>query len=327
MGKLTIPTFLFFLAFSLFLTKIKAQEVYVQKAYVHVPTLINPAFSGINPKGRANLWYQSQLLGLKNAPATRLLSVESPLLNGRIGVGLNLINDRNGFTGFNAVEFNGAYHIKFDKYYDEKSNHYLSFGLGFRASQYSIDLDVRGDGLDPRTNEPLSSGFVDFCFGSFYLKDGFFAGLSLYQLRRENPALFRGIEEPKSRPLVYLMTGYEKEWNGIWLKPLILLRSEENADLQADVQCGLGLTLANGSRIWGMPGFRFLRRGFQEGVSGMLNVGITHNVLEFGYQWVYPMRGLFGQQSHGISLGYLFQFSGSGGGQPAIKSKSGKSFF
>jgi type IX secretion system PorP/SprF family membrane protein len=327
MGKLTKPILLFFFVFSSILNEVIAQEVYVQKVYVHVPTLINPSFSGINPKGRVNLWYQSQLLGLKNAPATRLLSVESPLLNGRIGVGMNLINDRNGFTGFNAVEFNGAYHIKFDKYYDEKSNHYLSFGLGFRASQYSIDLDVRGDGLDPRTNEPLMSGFVDFCFGSFYLKDGFFAGLSLYQLRRENPGLFRSVEEPKSRPLVYLMTGYEKEVNGIWIKPLVLLRVEENADLHADVQCGVGLTLANGSRIWGMPGFRFLKRGFQEGVSGMLNAGITYNALEFGYQWVYPMRGLFGQQTHGISLGYLFQFSGSGGGQPTRNSKSGKSFF
>ncbi len=327
MGKLTIPTFLFFLAFSFFRTKLTAQDVYVQKAYVHVPNLINPSFSGINLKGRANLWYQSQLLGLKNAPATRLLSVESPLLSGRVGVGMNLINDRNGFTSFNAVEFNGAYHIKFDKYYEEKSNHYLSFGLGFKVSQYAIDMDVRGDGTDPRTNEPLNSGFVDFSFGSIYFKDGFTLGISLYQLRKENPTLFRHFEEPKSRPLVYLMTSYEKDLNGFWLKPLILLRSEENADLQADLQLGVGITMANGSKFWGMPGFRFLRRGFKDGVSGMLSLGITHNVLEFGYQWVYPMNGLFRQQTHGISLGYLFQLPGSFGGQSAKKNKSGKSFF
>jgi len=314
----------------LFLARVNpcyGQESYVQKAYVQIPTLLNPAFAGINVKGRAAVWYQRQLIGIKNAPTTRLISVETPLLNGRVGVGTNLINDVNGYSGFTGVEMSGAYHIKFDKFYDERSDHYLAFGIGIRANQYAIDKVIQGDGTDPRTNGDLSAGFVDFNFGSFYHQRGFFIGLSFYQLRKENPSLYRNLLEPKARPLVYLQGGFEKEVNGIWIKPIILIRSEQSADLQADIQVGAGLTLSNGGKLWAMPGFRLVTKGFNEGSSGMINLGITLNAFEFGYQWVYPMGGLFKQQTHGITLGYLFQVNGGSGGKPTINNKTGKNFF
>ena len=91
--------------------------------YVLNPLTINPAFAGNRGVMNIAAFYRKQWVGIKGAPETVSLTLDAPVANDKIGLGLLIINDKIGVTKENQFNTNYAYKIEMGK-------GVLSLGLG-----------------------------------------------------------------------------------------------------------------------------------------------------------------------------------------------------
>jgi type IX secretion system PorP/SprF family membrane protein len=214
--------------------------------------LINPATAGADGFTTMNLTAREQWIGFDgDAPRTHSICmqtriIENPLNSnrsakkqyfrknsGRVGIGGYLFNDQYGVFDQTGGQFTYAYHIPFD--YAQ-----LSFGIGLRAYQLTIDKDritleepddelVRN--MDPATFIP------EFDFGVFYTYPNLYAGLSvsqlsqsLVQLWNKGVSLYRGLREYK------LMGGYIFDISPEFkAEPSLLYKTTERFATQVDI--------------------------------------------------------------------------------------------
>jgi type IX secretion system PorP/SprF family membrane protein len=146
--------------------------------YVLNPLTINPAYAGNRGVMNIAAFYRKQWVGIKGSPETVSLSVDAPFRDNKMGLGLNVINDKIGVT--KETQFGANYSYKIDI-----KNGNLSFGLGAGLMVTNIawsDLVV----LDPGDEYLLidSKVFVvpAFSFGAYYSGDKYFAGFSIPKL-------------------------------------------------------------------------------------------------------------------------------------------------
>lgn len=90
--------------------------------YMLNPQAINPAFAG--NRGILNLtaFYRKQWVGVKGSPETISLAADIPFSNNKMGLGLNIMNDKLGVTRETQFSSSYAYKIAMKK-------GTLSFGL------------------------------------------------------------------------------------------------------------------------------------------------------------------------------------------------------
>jgi type IX secretion system PorP/SprF family membrane protein len=150
----------------------------VSDQYILNPLTINPAYAGGRGALNVAAFYRRQWIGITGAPETATLSADAPLLDGKLGVGLTIVNDKIGVTKQTSFNTNYSYKIKMGE-----GN--LSFGLGaglITTHTSWSDLVV----LDPGDEYYLinSSVFVvpAFSFGLYYNRQNYFAGFSIPKL-------------------------------------------------------------------------------------------------------------------------------------------------
>jgi len=150
----------------------------VSDQYILNPLTINPAYAG--GRGALNIaaFYRRQWVGITGAPETMTLAVDAPILDGKLGLGLTIVNDKIGVTKQTYFSSNYSYKIKM-------SEGNISFGLGaglITTNTAWSDLVV----LDPGDEFYLidSRVFVvpDFSFGIYFSQRNYFAGFSIPKL-------------------------------------------------------------------------------------------------------------------------------------------------
>ncbi len=195
--------------------------------YMFNSLAFNPAFAGSPEYMQVRLLYRNQWWGIEGAPTTQSLSVHSPVKE-RIGLGMNLINDKIGATGSTTANFSYAYRMPF-------GNGKLSIGLQAGFSNW------RADWNDLRFKDPASTdqSFSDmtpnhwlFNFGTgvFYYAPKYYIGISvphLYNndLRRD---VAEGVEVwAKQYRHYYFTAGAALPLRGdaLIFKPSILIKS------------------------------------------------------------------------------------------------------
>ncbi|NBL65226.1 type IX secretion system membrane protein PorP/SprF, partial [Flavobacterium sp. NST-5] len=97
--KTKIITFLIFAGFSPAFAQQDAQ--YTQ--YMYNTININPAYAG--SRGAMSFFglHRTQWVGLDGAPTTNAFSMNTPINNTNLGLGLSFVNDRIGPTDENAI--------------------------------------------------------------------------------------------------------------------------------------------------------------------------------------------------------------------------------
>jgi type IX secretion system PorP/SprF family membrane protein len=131
----------------------------------------NSAFAGSEDgKICASLIYRTQWLGFGSkekgqSPATFGGNIHAPLLNGKLGIGLNILSDKQGFESTLTPTLSIAYHHTFT------NQHKLSGGLGVGFIQKSLDgtkLKAQ-DPNDPSIpKESVNGNALDLNFGAYY---------------------------------------------------------------------------------------------------------------------------------------------------------------
>ncbi|MBD3581168.1 PorP/SprF family type IX secretion system membrane protein [Flavobacterium selenitireducens] len=209
-----------------------AQQDSQYTMYMYNTININPAYAG--SRGVMSLFglHRSQWVGMDGAPVTNAASLNSPIGESNLGIGLSFVNDRIGPTTENQFSADISYTIRTDEF------HKLSFGIKGTANMFGLD---RGKLTPEEQNDPsLQAVRNDFSpnigAGVYWHTDKYYIGLSVPNFIENNNWAENDRAINKERMNYYLIGGYVFDLNPMWkLKPAVLTKAITGAPLQVDV--------------------------------------------------------------------------------------------
>lgn len=287
------------------------QEILVSQ-YMFNGLLINPAYTGTHDYFSASALHRSQWVQFEKSPVTQVFSIDGPVANDKLGVGLLISNDKLGVTSELDVSANFSYKL-------DLGVGKLSFGIKAGFSSYSAKLsDVvvweSGDQVFERND--ISGEMVSkFGFGLYYYTEKFYAGLSVPNIYSMDDNLL--LEESQADGYFdqhyYFNTGYVFEPSSVFaVKPSILVKYQEAAPVEVDINCNLLFF----QKFWVGAGYRT-----GDAFIGMLEYNITPQ-LRAGYAYDFTTTDIadYSNGSHEIMVAYDF------GKNVGIKTRSPRYF-
>jgi type IX secretion system PorP/SprF family membrane protein len=259
--------------------------------YMYNMANINPAYAG--SRGLMSIFglYRTQWVGVDGAPTTSTFSINTPLENSRLGLGLSIINDRIGPTKENAISADLSYTVPTSEIFK------LSFGVKATANFFNLDPnklnpEVSGDENFQDFNNKVKSNFG---VGLYLHSNKAYIGLSVPMVLQNERYNNDDLAIYKEKITYYLSGGYVFDLSSdLKFKPAFLTKIVQGAPLQFDLsgnflfydKFGLG-----GSYRWS-SGFSALA-GFQ--LTDGLYIG-------YGYDTETTSLGNYNSGSHEIFL-------------------------
>lgn len=167
-----------FLSLGIFLSVgIMAQQTPRFSNYLFNKVIINPAAAGSNEYQEIMGSYRKQWVGFDGAPSTSFLSYDGSILQRRLGVGVQLVNDRVGALSSNGVMISAAPRVRLAR---EK---FLSLGLSVgyfnnRLNGSELTFKDQNERAIPAADENVS--VFDVKAGLYYKDDKYFGGISVF---------------------------------------------------------------------------------------------------------------------------------------------------
>ena len=200
--------------------------------YMYNTINVNPAYAG--SRGVLSVFglHRTQWVGLDGAPTTNAFSINSPINNSNLGVGLSFVNDKIGPTVENMISADLSYTIKTSESYK------LSFGIKGTANLFNLDVNKlkiqnQGDPLLQNLNNNFSPNVGA---GVYFHSDKSYLGLSVpnfFETKRYDDndiAVYRELMN------WYLIGGYVFDLSSkLKFKPAFLTKVVEGAPLQLDL--------------------------------------------------------------------------------------------
>lgn len=202
--------------------------------YMYNTVNINPAYAG--SRGALSIFglHRSQWVGLEGAPTTNAFSINTPIADSKVGLGLSFVNDRLGIMVENNISVDVSYSLDLN---DRGSK--LSFGLKATANLLNTEYS-RLNKYNP--NDPLIMHDIESEFspnigaGVYWHNEKSYVGLSVpnfLENTRFEDGIYSGMNQ---RMHFFLMGGHVFEINPMLkFKPAVLFKGVEGAPLQADV--------------------------------------------------------------------------------------------
>jgi type IX secretion system PorP/SprF family membrane protein len=200
--------------------------------YMYNTINVNPAYAG--SRGVLSIFglHRTQWVGLDGAPVTNTASVNSPISNSNLGVGLSFVDDRIGPTREDVISADLSYSIQTSEDYK------LSFGIKGSANLFNLDVTK----LNPESaNDPLlqnlSNDFSPNVGAGIYLhSDKLYLGASVPNFFETKRYDDNTIAVYKERMNFYFIGGYVFDLTpSLKFKPAFLTKLVEGAPLQLDV--------------------------------------------------------------------------------------------
>jgi type IX secretion system PorP/SprF family membrane protein len=285
------------LIFMFFTVVCSAQQDSQYTQYMYNTIAINPAYAG--SRGALSVFglYRTQWVGLDGAPETSTFSVNTPLNNSNLGLGVSLVNDKIGPTNENTLSADLSYTVPTSETYK------LSFGIKATANLFNLDMNK----LDPETQGDLQFQNLDnkitpnIGAGVYWHSDKAYVGLSVpnfIETKRydnDDTAIF------KDKINYYFMAGYVFNLDRleyIKFKPALLTKMVQGAPLQVDVS---GNFMFNDKFVIGLA-YRW-----SASLSAMAGFQVTDG-LYIGYGYDHETTNLrkYNSGSHEIFLRFEF---------------------
>jgi type IX secretion system PorP/SprF family membrane protein len=283
--------------------KALAQQDPMYSQYMFNQMIINPAYAGTRDVLNASLLYRNQWANIPGAPRTGIVSVDAPLENQHVGLGMNAVFDKIGVTNYSGLTGIYSYKLKFEK-------SFLTFGLqagvGFYFSDFSSVDYSDGGSPDVAFQNDFHDVLPHIGFGAYYSTDRFFAGLSIPQIAGYaiQNALYHSSESSylDLANHLFISTGYRFDLSpDIQLKPSVLVKYVSGAPVEFDINGIVSLydVLALGISYRSFASINFLAQ-----------IRVTRQIY-IGYAYEYATTNLstFSNGSHEFMLQYYFDFS------------------
>jgi type IX secretion system PorP/SprF family membrane protein len=200
--------------------------------YMYNTINVNPAYAG--SRGVLSIFglHRTQWVGLDGAPVTNSASVNSPIANTNLGVGLSFVNDRIGPTREDVISVDLSYSIQTSEDYK------LSFGVKGSANLFNLDVSKLNpeNGNDPLLQN-LNNDFSPNVGAGVYLhSDKLYLGASVPNFFETKRYDDNTIAVYKERMNFYFIGGYVFDLTpSLKFKPAFLTKIVEGAPLQLDV--------------------------------------------------------------------------------------------
>lgn len=200
--------------------------------YMYNTINVNPAYAG--SRGVMSIFglHRTQWVGLEGAPVTNAFSLNSPIENTNLGVGLSFVNDRIGPTVENMISADLSYTIPTSETYK------LSFGIKGTANLFNLDvnkLNVKNQG-DPLLQNLNNNFSPNVGAGVYFHSDKSYLGLSVPNFFQTKRYSDNDVAVYKERMNAYLIGGYVFDLSpNLKFKPAFLGKMIQGAPLQLDV--------------------------------------------------------------------------------------------
>lgn len=213
-----------------------AQQEHQYTQFMYNKLSFNPGYAGSYDAASVTAIYRNQWIGLEGAPKTITVSFDAPLLNKRVGVGMNLTSRKIGIH--NRINIDGvySYRVRLGR---------GTLGLGVQGSIRRISNDysdprlfatqaIETDGGIPVGEQ--SKMVPNFGAGLYYHTPKFYAGFSAPRLLNNNID-FNDISGDLSKEVehMYAMAGLLIDVSqSVKIQPQLLIKYAKNSPLDAD---------------------------------------------------------------------------------------------
>ncbi len=216
-----------------------AQQDAQYTQYMYNTIVVNPAYAGSRDVMSIFALHRTQWVGLDGAPVTNSVSINTPINNSNVGLGVSIVNDRIGPSDENNIAVDISYFIPTSERYR------LSFGLKATVNLLNVDFtklsiynpsDARfSDNIDNKLSPNIGTGI-------YLHSDNTYFGLSIpYFL--ESKHFDKGADYntastfiAKERLHYYFIAGHVFDLSAnVQFKPSILTKVVKGAPLQLDL--------------------------------------------------------------------------------------------
>ena len=282
-----------------------AQQDPMYTQYMFNTQSINPAYAGTWESLSFMVLARQQWVGLDGAPQTYTFSMQAPLKNERVALGLNLISDKVGLEKRFYMFADYSYLIPVS----EKSN--LRLGLKGGFTNYSNDLNAYqtyDSGLtDPSFQGVINKQFMpNFGVGAFLYSKRYYVGLSVPKIihnKFENDLKTHTVESELRH--YYFMAGLVFNLGeNLKFKPTMLTKATFSSEIGAPVQLDLTANFLIKEKVW-------LGAAWRSGDAvGFIAQWIFNEKLRIGYAYDYSITNLHNVSSgsHEVMVSYELRF-------------------
>ena len=200
--------------------------------YMYNTETVNPAYAG--SRGVMSIFglYRTQWVGLDGAPKTGAFSINSPIENTNLGVGVTFVNDQIGPTVDNTIAADISYTIQTSEVYK------LSFGIKATADLFNLDVTKLNytDQADPLLQNLHNNFSPNVGSGVYFHSDKSYFGLSIPNFFQTKRYSDNDVAVYKERMNLYVIGGYVFDLSpDLKFKPAFLAKTIEGAPLQLDL--------------------------------------------------------------------------------------------
>ena len=208
-----------------------AQQDAQYTQYMYNTININPAYAG--SRGVMSIFglHRTQWVGLDGAPTTNAFSINTPINNSNLGLGVSFVNDKIGPTSDNTISADLSYTIQTSEEFK------LSFGI--KASGNLFNLDVNrlnpADANDPNLQNFDNEFSPNFGAGIYLHSDKMYFGLSVPNFLQDSKYNDNEVAVFQERMNFYAIGGYVFDISpSVKFKPAFLTKVVTGSPLQVD---------------------------------------------------------------------------------------------
>ena len=278
--------------------------------YFFNPMYVNPGYAGSRDVLSGTLVHRSQWVGMEGAPESQSLNLHSAIPNSKIGLGLQVNNDKAGPMKNTSVAAIFAYHLHVGP------EARLAFGISGSVSNLRVDygkINVDDNTDQSFANNTSASWVPDAGAGLYFYKNRFYAGLSARNLIQSRFKLQDATiaNSAKFFRHYYLTAGVVKDLSDNFaIRPSILVKYVQAAPVVFD----LNASIIFKQQLFLGAGFRTGKRIDIKGLDNMLIASIEYdfkNRLRFGYSYDFYLSrtGNYNSGTHEIMIGWDLNFS------------------
>jgi len=284
--------------------RVFSQQDPMYSQYIFNGLLINPAYAGTREVLNATMLYRNQWVNIPGAPKTGIFSIDSPVRNEKIGLGLNVSFDKIGVTSHSAITGIYAYKLRFSQ---SSLTFGIQAGIGFFYSNNTSVKYIDNTQIDVAFQTDYKKTLPNFGIGMYYQANRFFAGFSIPQILGPeiHQAIYGNQQNDLDLALVnhyFLSSGYLFDLNpDLKFQLYTLLKFVDGAPVEGDLN---GILWFSDSIAFGLS-YRSI-----SSVGSLIQIKINKQLF-LGYAYEYSTTQLkdFTSGSHEIALRYQFDFS------------------
>ncbi|MDM1513505.1 PorP/SprF family type IX secretion system membrane protein [Myroides odoratimimus] len=204
---------------------------YTQYMYNH--SNVNPAYAGTTEGLNVFGLYRTQWVGIEGAPKTASVSINTPLGNNGLGLGVHFVNDHLGVMDDNTLSVDLSYEI--DLNYDYR----LSFGLKGSANLLDVSyskLHIHNQS-DPIVEEDVKNKFnANVGAGLFLYSNKSYVGVSVPAFLSRYRYNDNNLETLKEKKHFFITGGHVFDLtSNLKFKPAAMVKVVEGSPLQVDL--------------------------------------------------------------------------------------------